>query len=310
MGGRLLLIGWRVAPKLPRALVRGLARLAAWVTWLIRPGGVKQLEANLARVAVSSRWQLRLLSLRALESYLRYWAEVLTLASCTQSQIDARVRVEGPNRAMEAISAEGAAVLALGHLGNYDLGGAWASRHLAPLVTVAERLQPTQLFDEFRTFREHLGMKIYAHKGEDAFRNLVRHAQGGDACIALLGDRDLSGSGIEVQMFGQTVPVAAGPATISAATGVPVIPTTIHYERLHGQRRRQARWPWGIVITFGSPLRVDRSAPRTGELTRVSQEWINTVAAGIQAHPQDWHMMQKLFVADLDQSRYQAKKAA
>jgi phosphatidylinositol dimannoside acyltransferase len=40
------------------------------------------------------------------------------------------------------------------------------------------------------------------------------------------------------------------------------------------------------------------------------QEVARVFEAGIRAHPQDWHMLQKVFVADLDPARLAAAEAA
>jgi KDO2-lipid IV(A) lauroyltransferase len=42
----------------------------------------------------------------------------------------------------------------------------------------------------------------------------------------------------------------------------------------------------------------------------MTQEIAQVFEAGIRAHPQDWHMLQKVFVADLDPDRLAASEAA
>lgn len=303
--GRLLLLGWRIAPRIPAVVLRAVGYVAAHVVWLLRGKGVRQLEQNLARVV--PRRQIRSTSRRAMLSYLNYWVEALLLTGATEEQIAARVRCDHVEYARKAVAEDGSAILVLGHQGNYDLAGAWASRHIAPLITVAERLKPDELFTEFRTFRERLGMTIYAHTGEDAFRNLLRHAKAGNSLIALLADRDLTTSGIEVEMFDETASVAAGPVALARAAGIRIIPTTIHYERLRGERRRRAKWPWGIVLHFGEPYGVSKQGKTTDLFAAGSQRWASNLAESIRARPQDWHMMQKVFVADLDPDRYRKK---
>ena len=65
-------------------------------------------------------------------------------------------------------------VLALGHMGNWDLVGAWACRRLSTVLTVAERLEPADLFDQFVAFRERLGMRILGQgRGERVFDRLT-----------------------------------------------------------------------------------------------------------------------------------------
>ena len=68
-------------------------------------------------------------------------------------------------------------VVFLGHLGNWDLAGAWGTDDLAPVVTVAERLKPEEVYAEFLAFRESLGMPILPLTG------------GGDVFALLRGRR-------------------------------------------------------------------------------------------------------------------------
>jgi phosphatidylinositol dimannoside acyltransferase len=42
----------------------------------------------------------------------------------------------------------------------------------------------------------------------------------------------------------------------------------------------------------------------------MTQEVARLFEAGIRAHPQDWHMLQKVFVADLDPARLAAAAGA
>ena len=46
------------------------------------------------------------------------------------------------------------AIVALPHMGNWDLAGAWACLTGMPVTTVAERLRPESLYDRFVAYRE------------------------------------------------------------------------------------------------------------------------------------------------------------
>src|SRR5699024_3321029 len=142
-------------------------------------------------------------------------------------------------------------VAGLGHLGNWDLAGAWSETHFAHVITVAEKLEPNELFTQFLEFRQGLGMTIFAfEKGTGLFRELVRAAGGEKALMPLLADRDLSRDGVVVQVCGQPMRVAPGPAAMSVAAQAPLVGVFIRHERLRGRRRQQAGSPWGIVIEF------------------------------------------------------------
>ena len=310
--GRLFGLAWRVARYVPGPVLRGAAALGADVVWWRRPGGVRQLERNLARARPDATpAELRRLSRAGMRSYMRYYAEAFTLGSFTEAQTDARVRALGVDVLRAELDEGRSVVLALGHLGNWDLAGAWATRHIAPVTTVAERLEPEQVFAEFLAFREGIGLEIIPldRSGGEVFRRLVSAVKRGGRLVPLIADRDLTAHGLEVRWWGHTARVAAGPAALASATGARLCPATIHYERLTGARRRAARSPWGIVVTFHPTLPVPDGVPRAEAVARLTQGWVDVVAAGIAAHPQDWHMLQKVFVADLDPARYAATLA-
>lgn len=304
--GRFFQIAWDVLPRLPRPVVRGLFAAAADITWLVRPAGVRRLEATYARVRPGQgRRALRRLSRAGMRSYLRYYSEAFTLRAMTPEQIDARVRavglenVEGPRDAGRSV------VGALGHLGNWDLAGAWAGSHVMPVTTVAERLEPPSLFEEFLAFREDLGMEILALGDDGVFQALLRSVRATPPrLVPLLADRDLAASGIEVAMFGRRARVAAGPAALSVATGAPLVPISITYERLTGERRRLAGSPWGIVIRFHAEVTTDAALPRKERVAAATQGWVDALAGAISEKPEDWHMLQHVFVEDLDPERY------
>jgi lauroyl/myristoyl acyltransferase len=309
---KLFTFAWRNAGRLPGPVLRGLCNAGADVAWLRHGGGVRQLERNLQRVRpTASRRALRRLSRAGMRSYMRYYGEAFALASLTPDQVTARVRTVGEENLRPHLDAGRTVLLALGHLGNWDLAGAYAAAHIAPVTSVAERLKPEELFLEFVAFRESLGMTVIPLTGGgDVFRDLMRTLRTGPGLLPLLADRDLTARGVEVDLFGHRARVAAGPAALAVSTGAALSPTIITYERLHGERRRRAGSPWGIVIDFGRTVQAPTDVPRADRVRDLTQRWVDAIGAGIAAQPEDWHMMQKVFVADLDPSRYAETVAA
>jgi lauroyl/myristoyl acyltransferase len=305
-------IAWKVVGRMPRALARGIFDLIALGAHAARIGGVRQLEANLARVRPEAdARELRRLSRAGMRSYMRYYCESFQLPSMTAAERDARVRAIGADAVREHVRGGGTVVMALGHAGNWDLAGAWAQEHVGRVVTVAEKLEPEELFREFLAFREGLGMVIVPYeRGSGVFRRLISESRE-PALIPLLADRDLSRSGVEVLLGDVPMRVAPGPAALALASRSALSPVYIHYERLSGARRRAARSPWGIVIEFCDFIDLPDGGARPGpggaareERTQVlTQLWFDVWAARVRAHPQDWHMLQKVFTADLDPER-------
>ena len=303
--GRAFGLGWRVFRALPGAAGRGIFVAVAVAAWLAHGSGVRQLEANLARLRPGAgRREIRRLALAGMKSYMRYYCEAFQLPALRADQIDARVRGVGQERVQAEIEAGRSVVIALTHCGNWDLAGAWATRNLGRIVTVAERLRPEELFREFLAFRESLGMTVIPFEpGAGVFRRLITEARSDAVSIPLLADRDLSAGGVDVVLAGHRMRAASGPAALSLAASLPLFPAGLYYERLHGKRRRAAGSPWGLVVDFGEPVAPPEGVPRELVVAELTQAWVGVVEKTILAHAEDWHMLQKVFVDDLDPQR-------
>ncbi|HEX5532775.1 MAG TPA: phosphatidylinositol mannoside acyltransferase [Actinomycetales bacterium] len=295
--------GWRVVRWLPERLAYAVFALVGDVIWALRGKGVRQLEANLARVRPrASDGELRRLSRDGMRSYLRYWCDTFRLPTWSEDRILAGVRTTG-DECVRSLVAEGRPlVLFLGHMGNWDHAGAWSTIALARVTTVAERLEPAEVTDAFLAFRRRLGMEILNLGDPGVFGTLARRLKK-DGFVPLLADRDLTARGIEVEFFGETARMAGGPAMLAEITGAELIPVTIRYERLDPARARVAKSGWGIVIEFGEPMKRPTNEDRGERVAVMLQACADWLAAGITAAPQDWHMLQKVFVADLDPAR-------
>jgi lauroyl/myristoyl acyltransferase len=300
---------WRNAPKVPEPVLRAAFTAVADVTWLLRGAGVRQLEANYARIRPElDERQVRRLAKAGMRSYMRYFREAFTLQGVNPEQRDARVRVVGYDNIADDVADGTALALALAHLGNWDLAGAYATPNIAPVLTVAERLKPEALFQEFVGFRRSIGIDVLPLGDGNVFRNLVRGARAGKRILPLLADRDLTATGVEVDLCGQRARVAAGPAALAIAAGIPLIPVSITYERLDGERRRKAGAAWGIVLHFHPAVPVPTVGDRKERVAAMTQGWVDTIARTLRESTEDWHMLQKVFVADLDAERYARTK--
>ncbi|WP_082099386.1 phosphatidylinositol mannoside acyltransferase [Demequina maris] len=287
-----MLLAFRASRYAPRSLTRGLLWSGTMLQWARRAKPARRLEDNLHRVTGLEGAELRALSRRGMASTARYYAETFELGRMTPAVVDARVRLDDPHDALSRIKADGRAVLALSHSGNWDLVGAFACRHILPVVSVAEVLKPREVFDEFVALREKVGMRILGHEGGSTFRELIRITRTDNVLVCLLADRDLSGSGIEVDMWGHGVKVAPGPAALAAATGAPLFPVHVHYERLRGRARLRARSRWGVVLRFG-PVIERADAPADDRVGHLSRAWVQFMSEAIGDHPEDWHMLQR-----------------
>ncbi|HET7397526.1 MAG TPA: phosphatidylinositol mannoside acyltransferase [Intrasporangium sp.] len=295
-------LGWSAVRTMPeRAAYRLFDRIAD-LAFARRGKGVERLRANYARVRPElGPAELDELVHAGMRSYMRYYCEAFRLPSLRSEQIDDAVRASGTEEPARVCAAGGAAIAFVGHLGNFDLAAAWSATNLAPVTTVAERLRPEAVFQEFVAFRESIDMDIIPLTGgDDPFAGLVRAARRGGRIIALASDRDLTSNGVEVDLLGHRARMAKGPAVLSLLTGAPLYAASVHYEPAP---RGTGLGGYRTVIDMGPALapRVDgRTADKVADLT---QQCADHLAGTIRAHTSSWHMLQRVFGEDLDPVR-------
>jgi lauroyl/myristoyl acyltransferase len=286
--------GWSVVRGMPEWLARMQFDAAADAVWLRSGRSVQRLQSNLARVVPdASDRELRLLTREAVRSYLRYWCEVFQLPKMSTSEVIARIDVTGDKLLRDAVAAGNGMILSLPHMGNWDHAGAWLTGTGVPFTTVAERLKPESLFERFVEFRESLGMEVIPLTGGEAPPYTIladRLRSGGVLC--LLGDRDLTRAGIEVDFFGSAARMPAGPAALANDTGAALLPVTLWYP----DRRR-----WALEIH--EQVEVPADGDRDAKIRTMTQAVANVFQTAIAEHPQDWHMLQRVWAADLDPAR-------
>ena len=302
--------GWRLLRVLPEAVVLAGAERVA--DRLHRQDGprVQQLRATLRRARPhASPAELETVVRDGLASYARYWCETFRLPSFSRERIVATVTTSGVEPVRAALAEGRGVVLALGHLGNWDHAGAWATLELAPVVTVAERLRPAAVYDAFLAFRASLGMTVLPLGEPATSATLVRSLRAG-ALVPLLADRDLTGHGVPVRFLGEELRMAAGPATLALATGAALFTTAVTSVPLpagHPARRTGARY--GLHLAVGPRLPVPtavRGAERTAAVVELTQALADGLASAVAAHPQDWHVLQPVFAADVEAARQDA----
>ncbi|MCX4833768.1 phosphatidylinositol mannoside acyltransferase [Streptomyces sp. NBC_00006] len=283
-------LGWATVKKLPEPVAQRLGRTIADAAWKKRGKGVRQLEANLARVVPDATPErLQQLSKKNMRSYLRYWMESFRLPAWSKERIREGVSIKDIDYLTEGLDSGKGVVLALPHMGNYDLAGAWVTTKLdTPFTTVAERLKPETLYDRFVAYREGLGMEVLPHTGGAAFGTLARRLRAG-GLVCLVADRDLSTSGVEVKFFGETTRMPAGPAMLAQQTGALLLPVTLWYDDSPIMRGR-----------VHPPVDVPETGTRAEKTSVMTQALADAFATGIADHPEDWHMLQRLWLADLD----------
>jgi len=303
--------GWSLVCRLPESWARALFRFGADIAWRRQGKGVQVLEGNLVRVLRTEAAdsgsddidgkELRTLSRQVLRSYARYYLETFRLQVIPDERILAEMHVnqENVDLTLEYMKNGRGVIYALPHMGDFEQAGRWVILIGAgSFTTVAERLKPDAVFERFLRFRQSLGMEVLPTTGgPHPFGVLAQRLRAGKL-VCIVADRDLSDTGVEVDFFGEKALLPAGPAALAVQTGAALMPVSCWFEGEDG---------WGAHVFDEVPVPAD--GDRKQKVAVMTQQMATAFEQGIREHLEDWHMLQKLFVADLDPERLARSRA-
>jgi phosphatidylinositol dimannoside acyltransferase len=293
-------LGWSVLSRLPESFCLAVFHFFGEVAWRRQGPSVQVLEGNLRRVLgpQATGAEVRAVSRESMRSYARYWLEVFRLPVMPVERLIAGMEDNSQGQvdvALGHLAAGRGVIFALPHSGNWDQAAAWIiAMGAGSITTVMERLTPESLFERFMKYREGLGMVVFPASGGDRpFGILARSLRAG-RCICLPCDRDITGHGIEVDFFGEKAFMAPGPAALAERTGAALMPVMLWF----------TEDGWGVDV--GAEVPVPEGADRKERIASMTQSVASFFEREIAEHPQDWHMLQRVFTADLDPDRLAA----
>lgn len=249
----------------------------------VKPSFGDQLRDNLRNVRpMDSTAELEALVRDAFASYGRYWADSFQLPRLSPEVIDQHFSVENYHLILEAQERGTGAIMVLPHLGGWEWAAAWLGRVANKPVTAAvERLEPDDLFEWFVELRESYGVNVVP-LGSSALPQLVQAVKDGHV-VCLLSDRDIGGTGIEVDFFGAPTTMPGGAALLARRTGAPILPTAVYFrdDRSH------------CVIRPG--IEVDPNLKLRDYVETVTKEMAAAFEGLIDEDPGQWHVLQPVW---------------
>lgn len=279
-------VGSAVIGSLPEPIVRRLGELGGRLWWRVSPEKRTLVRRNLARVVGED--QATDGRVRAMfESYGRYWAEVFWVRASRREDIRANSEVHHPERITDAAAKGKGVIVALPHLGNWEMAGPAAADLGVPMLAAAEALPNRRIVDWFLDTRAALGIEVVII-GQDrtaTTKLLARLREGG--AIALVADRDLSKTGIEVEFFGERTTLPAGPVAFADRTGATLLPVGCYF--------RAGR---GHDFEIGLPIEIPDLPDRKDRIAAGTQNFANALEDLIRRAPEQWHLFQPNWPSD------------
>ena len=285
------LIGYKLAAllsrKLPKRIGLSVASFLGYVIARIDKKRRDQVIRNANRLSDSelSRKELKDFVNQTFESYAHYWVNTFSLVDMTKQELKSTFTHDGWELIETALKKDSGVILVLPHLGAWDWCGLWISKIKGVSVSaVVEPLEPPELFEWFKRSRNALGMDIIP-LGSDAGSQILK-AISDKQLIVLVSDRDVGGSSVEVEFFGEKTLLPAGPATLALRTGATLLPVAIYNKEdgCHG------------VVRPAIPL--ERKGKFRSDVKRITQTIADEMELLIRKAPEQWHLMQPNWPSD------------
>ncbi|MEX0833163.1 MAG: phosphatidylinositol mannoside acyltransferase [Actinomycetota bacterium] len=272
----------RAAELLPVRAGRRIFELGGRLAYRLMGGARSTVAGNFSRVLGSpaDSEAVQATTREAFRLYARYWYETFRLRVTPREEFDKRMSYEGLEHFEEALSKGNGVIAVLPHMGNWDAAGHWLALAGYQVVSVAEELKPERLLELFKRHREELGVTILTLSSNGHVGKRLAEYLNDNWIVALIADRDLSGRGVEVEMFGGKRTLPAGPALLSVTTGAPILVCPVYTT------------DEGWFCRASAPIEFERTGNTRDDVRAATRKMAEEFERAIAAHPVDWHMFQ------------------
>lgn len=278
-----------VINSLPRGVVLAAAGAAGNVAYDLSGDKQRLVRENLARpmgVPADHR-RVRRAARRAFRNYARYLVDVMRLSGQTPEQVGRLVSIENVGILDEARAPGRGVLLCTVHVGGMDLIAPALLQHGHELHVVADDTTYGRLYDHLKRVRSAHGLTLIGWRN---LRGLFRSLKSGENLV-LFCDGGYRAGDVPVEFLGEPTTFPAGPATLSAKSGAPMLPVAC--QRTSGDR----------FSASGLPL-VQATSTEPAEIHRATQELADALAGVITADPGQWYMFRPIWPqTDADRAR-------
>jgi KDO2-lipid IV(A) lauroyltransferase len=274
----MLAAGW-AARIVPIGLLRLLMRAGGLFYYYAFAGKREQVKRNMRRALgpEASDREVDRAARSACGFYADYWLDLIWLPTVKREWVLERFGRDGEEPLVRTINEGKGVIVVLPHYGSWEAGAVYLSS-LGPFAAVAEVLKPPELFDLFVKLRAGVGITIFPYDNKPETRDRMVEELKGGMMLALLSDRDLKGTGVEVEFFGERTTLPPGPAAMALRSGSPIICVKV----------RNVKGAW--VGHASDPIRVDGSVDRDEAIKDTMQEVAHQLERLIRSEPSQWHM--------------------
>jgi phosphatidylinositol dimannoside acyltransferase len=224
---------YRLAPERAAQARRNLRRVCVDLTARGRGG-------HAVREAATDPRALERLVRSAFRHNARYYLEVARTPAIKPGDLDQRLLVETPEVVEAAFAAGGPMIFVGLHFGAIELPALFLASRIGGAVAPMETIDDAALQAWFVRTRGAVGVRIVGLR--EARRELLAALRAGTP-VGLVGDRDLTGGGLPVELFGAPARLPLGPAMLAVESGAPAYVVGVRRSGIGRYRGRLAAVP-------------------------------------------------------------------
>ncbi len=213
---------------------------------------------------------------RAFQNYGRMLMDFLLIGSLTRDDLMKRMSIDGRDHLDAALARGHGVIMAVPHMGSWDMAGAFGGALGYPVSAVAERFPGSLNAAVVRT-RQGFGLNVIT-LGRSAVRAITQALQA-NGVVALLCDLE-QGPGVTVRLFGRRAVVPGGPAAIALKTGAALMPACVY-----------ATSPGRHHVHMDPPLSWAAGETKEGLMQRV----VSRFEDFIKERPDQWYAFRPMF---------------
>jgi phosphatidylinositol dimannoside acyltransferase len=214
---------------------------------------------------------------------LNYW-DLLTIPRFNRQQLLRLCTMRGQENIDNALAAGRGVILAGAHLSSVSLVGQIVPAHGYTAVGLLEPIESRRLFDFFARRRKGLGLRMLP-ASVGALRELLAALRRNEV-VAVIADRDMTGSGPYVQFFDAPTRFPDGLAALSVRTGAPILPSV-------AVRLDDGTYE-GLI---GAPIPIPRTGDPKRDTLALTRAMARRLEYHIANHPEQWTVFQKRWPA-------------
>ncbi len=217
---------------------------------------------------------------RAFEGYGEMLADFLLLGRLSKEELVSRVTHDGHESIAASLQACRGCIMALPHMGSWDVAGSYAAAVGYPIVAVAERF-PGSLDTAVVEARTRFGLEVIP-LGRAAVREVSR-ALRENKLVAMVCDLPPpGGGGVPVRFFGRRALVPSGPAAFAVRMGTPIVAAGIY---------RIA--PGRYHVSVGEPIPVPEGGGKEA-VVPLMQRVVEHFETYIRRCPEQWYAFKRV----------------